>query len=253
MSKRNLRAHRLYSGLGAFLNAFSDENQEDDDEKEKSEKESCEGTSNQIEKSVENDEKENFEENFEEKDDEDYLEEENCEETSNQIEESVENEINDGMQENFSAEFASVFELLEEKKANLLEKSENFEKIDDEKLEDSSSASCSWAEYEFCVLPKEILTETEEFNSGRKRNNFLKGVKWSPDGSCLLTNSDDHKLRVFSGTETLYQSQKEPPKDSNLVQKVKATMYNYSKNMTLFKKSSCSEPKEVTGSLNKFP
>ncbi|KAJ3676678.1 hypothetical protein LUZ60_004090 [Juncus effusus] len=28
-------------------------------------------------------------------------------------------------------------------------------------------------------------------------NNFLKGVKWSPDGSCFLTCSDDNSLRLF--------------------------------------------------------
>jgi WD40 repeat protein len=29
-------------------------------------------------------------------------------------------------------------------------------------------------------------------------NNFLKGVKFSPDGTCLLTCSEDHVLRVFN-------------------------------------------------------
>jgi WD40 repeat protein len=28
-------------------------------------------------------------------------------------------------------------------------------------------------------------------------NNFLKGVKWSPDGTCLLSNSEDHCVRMF--------------------------------------------------------
>lgn len=27
--------------------------------------------------------------------------------------------------------------------------------------------------------------------------NFLKNVKWSPDGKCLLSNSEDHILRLF--------------------------------------------------------
>lgn len=29
-------------------------------------------------------------------------------------------------------------------------------------------------------------------------NNFLKGIKWSPDGSCLLTCSDDNSLHIFA-------------------------------------------------------
>ena len=35
----------------------------------------------------------------------------------------------------------------------------------------------------------------DEF-SGRK-NNCLKGVKWSPDGTCLLTASEDQQLRLY--------------------------------------------------------
>jgi WD40 repeat protein len=43
--------------------------------------------------------------------------------------------------------------------------------------------------------------ETAGFGVGNphlaRRNNFTKGVKFSPDGSCLLTNSDDNVLRIF--------------------------------------------------------
>jgi WD40 repeat protein len=31
-----------------------------------------------------------------------------------------------------------------------------------------------------------------------ENDNFVKGVKWSPDGNLLLTNSEDHKLRVWA-------------------------------------------------------
>jgi len=31
----------------------------------------------------------------------------------------------------------------------------------------------------------------------KPRNNFLKGVKWAPDGTCLLANSEDNILRVY--------------------------------------------------------
>ena len=34
-------------------------------------------------------------------------------------------------------------------------------------------------------------------------NNCLRGVKWSPDGLCLLTASDDHHLRLFELPEHL--------------------------------------------------
>ncbi|POM75290.1 M96 mating-specific protein family [Phytophthora palmivora] len=45
-------------------------------------------------------------------------------------------------------------------------------------------------------------TATREFSivSPSSSNNFTKGVKVSPDGLCLLTNSDDHILRLFEMT-----------------------------------------------------
>lgn len=204
MSKRQIRAHRLYTGLGAFLSAISEKNPKENEENEESEEE-----------------KEN-------------------EENSNDEETSKQN------QDNIAVELASAVELLEQRKAVLLGKSsdeihENFAEIDEnfaesserfteveenlieidessaEKLENTPASCSAWATFEFFSSPKEILSESEEFFCSRKRNNFLKGVKWSPDGSCLLTNSDDHKLRVFSGTETFYQCQNEPPKDPNLV------------------------------------
>jgi len=46
--------------------------------------------------------------------------------------------------------------------------------------------------------------------------NFLKGAKWSPDGICLLSNSEDNVLRLF-----------EPKYDSNQVQDLKAIIKNY--------------------------
>ncbi|XP_002739867.1 telomerase Cajal body protein 1-like [Saccoglossus kowalevskii] len=35
--------------------------------------------------------------------------------------------------------------------------------------------------------------------------NFLKGCKWSPDGSCILTNSDDDILRIFNLPGEMYE------------------------------------------------
>ncbi|CAF4257826.1 unnamed protein product, partial [Adineta steineri] len=46
-----------------------------------------------------------------------------------------------------------------------------------------------------------LLTLNHEFQlptpTPKRSSNFLKGCKWSPDGLCLLTNSDDNQLRVF--------------------------------------------------------
>jgi hypothetical protein len=43
-----------------------------------------------------------------------------------------------------------------------------------------------------------------------KGTNFLKGCKWSPDGTCIVTNSDDSILRIYDTTfEMLNNENKE--------------------------------------------
>ncbi|XP_054270937.1 telomerase Cajal body protein 1-like [Macrosteles quadrilineatus] len=56
--------------------------------------------------------------------------------------------------------------------------------------------------------PKLITGSWDEF---RPKNNhkeiFLKGCKWSPDGTCLLTNSGDATMRLFDLPLDLYNCQ----------------------------------------------
>ncbi|KAL3137114.1 hypothetical protein ABBQ32_006692 [Trebouxia sp. C0010 RCD-2024] len=45
-----------------------------------------------------------------------------------------------------------------------------------------------------------MATTSQVFQLGDRKcpnTNFLKGVKWSPDGACLLTANDDNCLRIF--------------------------------------------------------
>ncbi|EPB88795.1 hypothetical protein HMPREF1544_04435 [Mucor circinelloides 1006PhL] len=44
--------------------------------------------------------------------------------------------------------------------------------------------------------------DTEQQSTG---NNFFRNAKWSPDGSCLLTNNADDVLRLFQLPENVYQ------------------------------------------------
>ncbi|RLN89188.1 hypothetical protein BBJ28_00010468 [Nothophytophthora sp. Chile5] len=69
-----------------------------------------------------------------------------------------------------------------------------------------------------------LFTAYEEFNavSPLCRNNFTKGVKVSPDGLCLLANSDDHVLRLFEMSGD--QSQ---PHSSILQAREGGTVYDY--------------------------
>ncbi|GMF11199.1 unnamed protein product [Phytophthora lilii] len=59
-------------------------------------------------------------------------------------------------------------------------------------------------------------------SSAACRNNFTKGVKVSPDGLCLLTNSDDHVLRLFEMASDVSQAS-----TSILQAKEGGTVYDY--------------------------
>ncbi|XP_068732065.1 telomerase Cajal body protein 1-like [Montipora capricornis] len=56
--------------------------------------------------------------------------------------------------------------------------------------------------YNFAITPQQVSGAWGEFESSA--SNFLKGCKWSPDGSCILTNSDDNVLRIFNLPVELY-------------------------------------------------
>ncbi|KNA12280.1 hypothetical protein SOVF_127390 [Spinacia oleracea] len=63
---------------------------------------------------------------------------------------------------------------------------------------DNQGQEYSWPEIRFDVLPYRSYHFHRQFRSPFNPNNFLKSVKWSPDGSCFLTSSDDNALRLFS-------------------------------------------------------
>ncbi|KAM9250271.1 telomerase Cajal body protein 1 [Cariama cristata] len=49
--------------------------------------------------------------------------------------------------------------------------------------------------YELGRPPRPVWGAQEEF--AHRPHNFLRGCKWAPDGSCVLTCSDDNTLRIF--------------------------------------------------------
>lgn len=63
--------------------------------------------------------------------------------------------------------------------------------------EDAGFRTVPEVPYDFQRKPLCLNVVRKEFESA-KNNNFLKGCKWAPDGSCLLTNSEDHCLRLFN-------------------------------------------------------
>ncbi|KAG2440844.1 hypothetical protein HXX76_003698 [Chlamydomonas incerta] len=65
---------------------------------------------------------------------------------------------------------------------------------------DAAAAAGWYTAFVFPCQPQPIYRATQEYTSSAAtcpNTNFLKGVKWSPDGACLLTASDDNWLRLY--------------------------------------------------------
>ncbi|KAK9936260.1 hypothetical protein M0R45_013109 [Rubus argutus] len=69
---------------------------------------------------------------------------------------------------------------------------------DTEITENPSQQEYSWPAIRFDVPPQRTSHFSRQFRTASNPNNFLKGVKWSPDGSCFLTSSEDNTLRSFA-------------------------------------------------------
>ncbi|GAN04172.1 WD domain, G-beta repeat-containing protein [Mucor ambiguus] len=50
------------------------------------------------------------------------------------------------------------------------------------------------------IIQQKVDTEQQSIN-----NNFFRNAKWSPDGSCLLTNNADDVVRLFQLPQNVYQ------------------------------------------------
>ncbi|XP_055970854.1 telomerase Cajal body protein 1 [Sorex fumeus] len=59
----------------------------------------------------------------------------------------------------------------------------------------------TWS-YNFSQSPRFLTGSWSEFRA--QHENFLKGCKWAPDGSCILTNSADNILRIYNLPPELY-------------------------------------------------
>ncbi|KAE9607183.1 hypothetical protein Lal_00025673 [Lupinus albus] len=69
---------------------------------------------------------------------------------------------------------------------------------EEEEVLESNSNEYSLPSLALDVLPHRTYHFHRQFTTPSNPNNFLKAVKWSPDGSCFLTTSDDNTLRLFS-------------------------------------------------------
>ncbi|RAL39445.1 hypothetical protein DM860_002978 [Cuscuta australis] len=60
------------------------------------------------------------------------------------------------------------------------------------------ASSQSWPLINYALPPYRSYHFYSQFRTPSNPNNFLKGVRWSPDGSCFLACSDDNTLSIFS-------------------------------------------------------
>ncbi|KAL6992649.1 hypothetical protein U1Q18_010761 [Sarracenia purpurea var. burkii] len=63
--------------------------------------------------------------------------------------------------------------------------------------EEIAQVEYSWPAIRFDIPPVRTYHFCHQFRTSANSNNFLKGIKWSPDGSCFLTSSEDNTFRVF--------------------------------------------------------
>nr|CAG4649362.1 EOG090X06W9 [Scapholeberis mucronata] len=64
-----------------------------------------------------------------------------------------------------------------------------------------------YPEYQ-CEQPWTLICGSHKEFESTKAQGFLKGCKWSPDGTCLLTCGDDGMMRLFDLPADLYNSHK---------------------------------------------
>jgi len=94
---------------------------------------------------------------------------------------------------------------IDSRPANGEDKSNDRELERDTPMESEDNCSgelYSYVNYNFSEVPQQVTGAWQDFDASA--SNFLKGCKWSPDGTCLLTNSDDNILRIFNLPVELY-------------------------------------------------
>ncbi|KAL0915751.1 hypothetical protein M5K25_013204 [Dendrobium thyrsiflorum] len=103
----------------------------------------------------------------------------------------------------------------EEKQHDILEEGEIGTAVEEEEEQEKSNAingastesffePHSWPVFRFDIPPRRTYHFSQQFRGGSNHQNFLKSVKWSPDGSSFLTSSDDQCLRLFYLPEDAY-------------------------------------------------
>mmetsp|Transcript_18645 Transcript_18645/g.33869 ORF Transcript_18645/g.33869 Transcript_18645/m.33869 type:complete len:496 (-) Transcript_18645:100-1587(-) len=77
----------------------------------------------------------------------------------------------------------------------------------DTKLQETNKLyqNTSYVSFDFPQIPQTLYHVSKEYSDNDKKcdnGNFLNGVKWSPDGCCILSSSDDNYFRIFDLPQT---------------------------------------------------
>ena len=77
--------------------------------------------------------------------------------------------------------------------------------VEDAALQETTAEPVYYPEYQFEAAWTQICGTHKEFENSKSQG-FLKGCKWSPDGTCLMACADDGLLRLFDLPADLYNS-----------------------------------------------
>lgn len=66
----------------------------------------------------------------------------------------------------------------------------------------------------FVDVPKLVGQAFKEFRTSQ--DNFLRGCKWSPDGSCILACSNDNRLNLFNLPQEFLNDDSSQPNSGSL-------------------------------------
>ncbi|KAK0059750.1 telomerase Cajal body protein 1-like isoform X1 [Biomphalaria pfeifferi] len=89
-------------------------------------------------------------------------------------------------------------------------------------------------------VPTFYMSAYQEFQS-KSEDNFLRGCKWSPDGSCIMTNSNDNCIRMFKPLATQDDKAGNNDLTSNVKIQESGQIYDFAwfPGMTLFQPELC--------------
>jgi len=84
------------------------------------------------------------------------------------------------------------------------QKKEAINNIEQKNSENIESMNSIHIHYNWSTVPRLLCVATKEYEPTNLCENFTKGCRWSPDGTCLLIPSEDFKIRIYELPKELY-------------------------------------------------